>query len=75
MGLNKIKIKLMVTKNIDDSIIKRKKGELINYDPWEFNWGSMTEPERRKKGLFVHCYGMGEFEVWELGDNVAIYPY
>ncbi len=39
-----------------------EKGQVIDYHPWDFKWQGMTEKERVKKGVFVHCYGMGEFD-------------
>lgn len=42
-----------------------KKGEIIEYKPWNFIWKNMTEEERVKKGIFVFCYGQGEFNVFE----------
>ena len=41
-----------------------EKGQIVEYRPWEFEWQEMTEPERVAKGIFVHCYGMGEFDAF-----------
>lgn len=49
-----------------------KKGDLITYDPWPHTWRGMTEPERVAKGLFIHCGGHGEFEVFKIGENVEV---
>ena len=40
------------------------KGEIKEYQPWLHSWQGMTEPERVAKGLFVECYGHGEFQVF-----------
>ena len=45
-----------------------EKGKIIEYHPWDFEWQGMTEPERVKKGIFVHCYGMGEFDAFKKED-------
>lgn len=39
-------------------------GEIIDYHPWEFDWQGMNEKDRVGKGIYVHCYGHGEFEVY-----------
>jgi hypothetical protein len=49
-----------------------KKGQVIDYRPWSFEWGGMTESERVTKDIFVHCYGMGEFDVF-YEDDVTPY--
>lgn len=45
-----------------------RKGQIIDYHPWSFEWQNMSEPERVKKNIFVHCRGMGEFDVFRSGD-------
>lgn len=45
-----------------------QEGEIIDYRPWKHEWQGMTEPERVEKGLFIHCYGMGEFDVFREDD-------
>jgi hypothetical protein len=47
-------------------------GERIKYRPWTFEWHGMTEPERVSKGIFVHCYGHGEFEIYHDGQDIKI---
>ena len=39
-------------------------GETIEYKPWPYDWQGMPEPDRVAAGIFVHCHGMGEFEVF-----------
>ena len=45
------------------------RGDVISYYPWDGVWQGMTEQERVEKGIFVHCQGQGEFDVFTL-DNV-----
>lgn len=68
MGRKK-KTQLEVTKHIK-GIVNRAKGDLIDYYPWDFKWQGMTEPERVEKGIYVICYGHGEFEVLKEGIDV-----
>lgn len=61
-------------------------GKIIEYSPWNFDFQDMKEHERVKKGIFVHCYGMGEFDVFTKktvlltakrttpGDDYTLYP-
>jgi hypothetical protein len=46
------------------------KGTTKVYSPWLFEWQGMTEPERVQKGIFVECHGMGEFDVFRIGEDV-----
>ena len=39
-------------------------GSTYEYTPWDHEWQGKTEPQRRKDGLFVVCYGQGEFNVF-----------
>jgi hypothetical protein len=64
-------IKLKALKDID-GIVTRKKGDVIEYYPWDSIWQSLDEPSRVAKGLFIHCYGMGEFEVLWAGKDVEV---
>jgi hypothetical protein len=43
-------------------------GQIIQYSPWNHEWQGMTEPVRVAKGIFVECHGMGEFDVFRVGD-------
>jgi hypothetical protein len=52
-----------------------KKFEIIKYKKWDYDWQGMSEKTRVKNGIFVRCWGMGEFEVFRLGVDVAIVPY
>ena len=49
-----------------------EEGTIIPYDKWDYEWQNMTEPERVKKGIFVHCQGMGDFDVFRVGKDVEI---
>jgi len=49
-----------------------QKGSAIKYLPWKFEWQGMTEPERVEKGIFVHCHGHGEFDVFTKEDVILI---
>lgn len=46
-------------------VVNRKKGEIICLDgyQWSHPWQDMSSDERTKYGIYVHCYGHGEFEV------------
>jgi hypothetical protein len=48
-----------------------KVGDTIKYYPWPFRWQDMDEPERVLKGIFVHCYRMGEFDCFTK-DSVVV---
>ena len=48
------------------------KGSVIEYHPWMFAWQGMTEAERVGKGIFVECSGMGEFDVYRVGEDVEV---
>jgi hypothetical protein len=52
-----------------------KKFQIIDYKKWDYAWQGMSERTRVKKGIFVHCWGMGEFEIFRIGVDVAIVPY
>lgn len=45
-----------------------KKGQIREYKPWPRVWQRMTEQERVAKGIFVECYGMGDFNVFRPDD-------
>lgn len=47
-----------------------EKGSVIIYKPWDYKWQGMTEQERIPKGIFVHCHGMGEFDLFNEGADV-----
>lgn len=42
-----------------------KAGEILDYEPWPHEWRSMSEPERVAKGIYVYCYGHGDFHAFE----------
>ena len=46
------------------------KGKIFDYSPWNHKWQGMSEKERYEKGIFVHCHGMGEFDVFRLDEDV-----
>ena len=62
-------MKLECLKDIK-GIVERKKGDIINYIPYKPMWQDMNEEERIQKGIYVICYGMGEFEVLKEGVDV-----
>ena len=39
------------------------KGDIIMYEPWDYDWQGMSEKERVAFGIFVFCLGHGSFEV------------
>jgi hypothetical protein len=45
-------------------------GDAYEYSPWPHVWQGMTEPERINKGIYVECYGHGEFVVFKLGEDI-----
>ena len=47
-------------------------GEVIQYRPWEFEWQGMKEQDRIAQGIFIHCFGMGEFERYDKGIDVEV---
>jgi hypothetical protein len=47
--------------------VQYKKGDELAYTPYQNTWQGMTEPERVEKGIFVICYGHGEFNVFKDG--------
>jgi hypothetical protein len=57
------KIKLRALKDINMIYETTKRGEIIDYIPWNRSWQGMSEQERVQKGIFVMCYGHGEFDV------------
>lgn len=60
-------MKLKVMRDIN-GIITRKAGDVIDYTPWPHEFQGLSEPERADEGLFVHCFGHGEFEVLTVDD-------
>lgn len=63
---------LILTKQMNTPSGTLEKGDEVIYTPWNFEWQGMTEQERVEKGIFVNCYGHGEFEVYKLGEDVSI---
>ena len=64
-------MQLKISKDVY-GIVSRKKGEIIKYKPWPHEWQGMTEKQRVSSGLFVHCFGQGEFEVLRDGVDVEV---
>ena len=64
-----MKIKLRFKRDIGS----HKKGDEKTYYPWGFNWQGMSEPERVDKGIFVECFGQGEFSVYRRQDVTPIF--
>jgi len=52
--------------------MKYQKGEEKKYHPWCCEWQGMSEPERVDKGIFVECFGQGEFNVFNRADVTPI---
>jgi len=65
-------MELEFIKDVTNVQFPYSKGDRKKYSPWSFEWQGMTEPERVKKGIFVSCLGMGEFEVFREGIDVKI---
>ena len=40
------------------------KDSTIEYFPWPNEWQGKDEPRRVRDGVFVHCHGQGEFDVF-----------
>ena len=53
-------------------IVNRSKGELLFYKPWDYEWQGMTEQQRVSKGIYVNCFGHGEFEVLKVGIDIEL---
>lgn len=64
---NKVKLRAIID---IDGFINRKAGDEFYYSPWNFEWQGMSENERLQKGLFIHCFGHGEFEALRIGSDV-----
>ena len=64
-----MKIKLRFKRDIGSN----KKGDEKTYYPWKCNWQGMSEPERVDKGIFVECFGQGEFSVYRPKDVTPIF--
>lgn len=71
LAVGKPKVKLTFLKDID-GVVTRKTGDTIVYEPYNKKFQSKTESERVDAGMFVHCYGHGEFEVLKEGVNVSV---
>jgi hypothetical protein len=41
-----------------------RKDDIIEYSPWNHYWQDMSEQERVSKGIYIHCHGQGEFDVF-----------
>lgn len=63
-------IKLIVQRNIDTGFRKLQKGDEIEYSPWKHKFRGMEEPERVTNGIYVHCFGHGEFEILKSPEEV-----
>tara|TARA_R110000822_G_scaffold100746_1_gene226529 strand:- start:51 stop:248 length:198 start_codon:yes stop_codon:yes gene_type:complete len=53
-------------------IVNRSKGEILFYNPWDYEWQGMTEQQRVDKGIYVNCFGHGEFEVLKVGIDIEL---
>lgn len=47
-----------------------KKDDVISYTPWFYIWQNQSESERRENGIYIHCYGHGEFAKFIEGIDV-----
>mgnify|MGYP003646230609 FL=1 len=54
-------------------IVNRRNGELLFYKPWDYEWQGMTERQRVDKGIYVNCFGHGDFEVLKLGIDIELH--
>jgi len=68
------KITLTFINDCPDWIVTRNKGDKVEYVPWDYEWQGLSGSERVKRGLYIHCYGMGEFEVLREGIEVTSKP-
>jgi hypothetical protein len=66
-------MKLVMIKN-KKGIVDRYMGDVVEYEPWPHKWQGMGEGERLKNGIFIKCFGHGEFEVLRLREDVDIIP-
>ena len=55
-----------------DGIVARKSGDSIEYEPWDFEWQGISELDRIKMGLYVQCFGQGEFEILVVDRDVSV---
>ena len=55
---------------LKDDIRGNKKGKILEYQPWDYEWQNMNEEERVSKGIFVFCHGHGDFMVYKKGVDV-----
>ena len=44
-------------------------GEIIEYKPWDYVWQGLTEPERVARGIFVYCFGHGDFIAFKVSEG------
>ena len=66
-------IKLRFIKDVQTRYgMEYREGEEIDYHPWHHEWQGMDEETRVSRGIFVHYYERGEFEVYITAVNVEI---
>ena len=65
--MSKIELRLL---RDTQGIISRKRDDVITYSPWDFKWQGMSETERTRRGIYVTCFGQGEFEILYGGHDV-----
>ena len=70
-GLSNLKLRFL--KDCDGYLPNEyKKGQIINYRPWNYEFNRMSESERIEKGLFVFCYSQGDFACFKKGIDVEV---
>ncbi len=65
---------LKITRDIIGEMIPRRAGDMVTYHPWPHEWQGMSEPERVAKGIYINCYGQGEFEVLRVPEDAQFHP-
>ena len=65
-------MKLRLLKDLSIGYKTYQKGNIIKYEPWNFYWHGMNEPDRIKKGIFVFCNGHGCFDILEKDIDIEI---
>jgi hypothetical protein len=63
-------MRLEVIRDIVDPWYSFNKGEIIEYNPWKYEYQGESEKNRIAKGVYVFCDGHGEFRVYNEGVEV-----
>ncbi len=64
-------IKLIMLRDIR-GIVNRMAGDIVEYYSWPYEWQGMTEEQRVAEGLYVICFGHGEFEIIKVPDDAKL---